>query len=99
MSEAEITRITPKQFREAMIIVQSYCDQVYEIKNNLYAWRIGTLVKLSAWGREAQRSHGKTGKVVDWFEWHSKTDGLVTVKWEGVKKPVEMHISQVQVVG
>jgi hypothetical protein len=88
-------RLTLKEFRQAMIIVETYCEQVYKIKNNIGCWEIGAIVKLSKYGKEMQK-HNKIGKVVDWCEWHSKTDGLVTVKWEGVKKPVIMHISHVE---
>lgn len=93
-------QLTVKEFRQAMIIVETYCDQVYKLKNNIGCWETGAVVRLSKYGKEMQRprSHNKIGKVVDYLEWspHSKTDGLVTVKWEGVKKPDTMHISQVE---
>ena len=38
--------------------------------------------------------------VVDYSAWivNPETDGTVTVKWDNVKKPVDMHISQVEPV-
>lgn len=93
-----MSEITAKEFRAALIIVESYCDQVYRIENNIGAWEIGSIVSLSEHGRQMQKPHNKIGKVVDWLEWYSKTDGLVTVKWEGVKEPDIMHISHVKLI-
>lgn len=89
-------QLTVKEFRAAMIIVDTYCHQVYKLKNNIGCWQIGAVVRLSKHGKSMQRPHNKIGKVIDWLEWHSNTDGLVTIKWDGVKKPVTMHVSQVE---
>ena len=81
-----------------MTLVENYCEQIYKRANNIGCWEIGAVVRLSKHGRDMQKPHNKIGKVVDWREWYSKTDGLVTVKWDSVKKPVTMHISQVELV-
>jgi len=94
--------ISKQEFRDAMVIVETYCDQIQNNKQlnavKKSANEIGCIVKLSAYGKEIQKPHSKTGTVVDWLEWHSDKDGLITVKWDGVAKPDTMHISQVELV-
>ena len=92
--------ITKNQFREAMIIVETYCNQIENGNGPCHI--IGCPVQLSEYGirinKENKGKIPKIGKVVDWLEWHSLTDGLVTIKWEGVKKPDIRHISQVEAI-
>lgn len=90
-----MSKVTKAEFRAAMIIVENYCMQV-ETKPALKIHEIGCRVRLSAFGRKMQRPHNRKGVVVDWLEWHGKEDGVVTVKWEGLKRPQSMHISQVE---
>lgn len=90
---------TIEQFREAMIIVQKYCDSI----NPLYSGmtnQIGCIVKLSSFGKSnlTKEYWNKNGTVVDWLEWHSPNDGLVTIKFDTIKKPVVMHIHNVTAV-
>ena len=96
--------ITAKQFREAMVIVENYCDQVLLSKTPVVpqTHEIGCRVKLNEFGIKMQgkRKSKLTGTVVYWLDWHSTEtfkDGLVTVKWDGIKKPVSMHVGQVEI--
>jgi|GEM_PF-5218071 len=90
--------VTKEEFRKAMVVVESYCGQVGK-KKNAETNEIGCRVKLSEWGLEMQgkRNRGKRGIVVDFSEGviNKIRDGTVTVKWDGVSKPSQMHISQV----
>lgn len=86
--------ISLQQFRDAMVIVEAYSAQVL-VKANIQPNQIGCRVILSAFGKTTQKQHNKIGTVVDYLSWTSNTDGLVTVKWDGVKKPEIMHIHQV----
>lgn len=90
--------ISKQQFRDAMVIVDTYCHQVVEIKTGVGAWRIGSIVELSDWGKEMQGNKKRIGKVVDFLEGYSKESGSVCVKWEKIKKPEWMHISQVKII-
>lgn len=81
-----------------MSIVEAYAAQVEaESIGNAPAnpSEVGSWVKLSAWGREMQAPHSKTGTVIDFFPWCNKsgTNSLVTVNWDGAKQPVLMHIN------
>jgi hypothetical protein len=90
-----IEMISLKQFRDAMVIVETYSAQV-SAKANVQPNQIGCRVVLSKFGKTMQKPHNKIGTVVDYLSWTSNTDGLVTVKWDGVKKPDVMHVSQVE---
>lgn len=99
-------KVTQKEFREAMVIVETYCEQLHKAHVTSSAGNtdvVGSRVKLSAWGIEMQgkRKAKLIGTVVDWLDWHSTPtfkDGLTTVKWDGKAKPDTMHISHLEVV-
>lgn len=59
---------------------------------------IGCKVKLSDFGIEMQGKDKRklSGIVIDWRQWmHFPNDGTVTVKWDKISKPQDMHVSQV----
>jgi len=91
---------TKQQFRDAMVIVESYCSQLHKAHVIGSAVNeIGCRVKLSAWGLEMQGNQKSklVGMVVDYSQWLGyKNDGTVTVKWDGISKPVSMHVSQIE---
>ena len=90
--------VTKQQFRDAMVIVETYCNQIPKSAINDKR-EIGCRVKLSAYGIEMQgKSKAKlVGTVVDWRQWmHYQNQGTVTVKWDGVSKPSSMDISQIE---
>ncbi len=91
--------ITKKQYREAIVICNKYCNQIAEVKSENTS-TIGARVKLSAWGLEMQgnRKSKRRGKVVDYIKGHSENDGTVFVKWDGVIIPESMHQSQVEIL-
>jgi hypothetical protein len=92
--------ITKQQFRDAMVIVETYCSQLHKAHVIGSAVNeVGCRVKLSSWGLEMQgkRKSKLVGTVVDYIQWmHYKNDGTVTVKWDGISKPDSMHISQIE---
>lgn len=98
MNEAD--RISRKQFRDAMVIVETYCSQVQAKAQSKGKHDIGCRVKLSKWGIEMQGNRKKklVGKVVTFSEGavNKITDGCVVIKWDGRKKPDSMHISQIE---
>lgn len=94
--------ITSQEFRDAMVIVESYIEQLHKANAGRSFKRvneIGCKVKLNEFGIQMQGKH-KTklvGIVIDWFNWHTTPtfiDGIVTVKWEGTNRPDTMHASQ-----
>ena len=90
--------VSIQQFRDAMVIVETYCNQIPKKYSAKQKTEIGCRVKLSAWGIEMQgKSKSKlVGTVVDWRQWmHYPNQGTVTVKWDGVAKPSSMDISQI----
>jgi len=93
--------ITAQQFREAMAIVEAYCQQ----KNSVGIKKpheIGCRVKLSEFGLVMQGNWNrkKRGKVVDFLKGaiNHFSDATICVKWDGIKKPQYMHISQVEAI-
>lgn len=91
--------ITKKQFREAMVIIETYRYQITKSKAGLESHEVGCRVKLSPFGKTMQKSHNQEGTVLDYNPWMGKiTDGAVTVKWDHRRKPDSMHINQVEVV-
>jgi len=82
-----------------MVIVETYHSQIIN-KTDCVCVNpsdIGARVKLSKYGREMQKSHNKTGTVIDWNQWmHYTNQGTVTVKWDNVRCPVSMDISQIE---
>lgn len=95
-------KVTQKEFREAMVIIETYCEQLR--KNSAGNTDVvGSRVKLSAHGIEMQgkRKAKLIGTVVDWLDWRSTPtfkDGLTTVRWDGKVKPETMHASHLEVV-
>lgn len=95
--------ITKQQFRDALLIVEKYCNQIKKTPAIiLQTCDVGCRVKLSKYGLIAQgnRKSKLIGTVVDYYPWifNPKTDGLVTVKWDSIKIPDSMHISQIEKV-
>jgi hypothetical protein len=92
-----MAEVTKKQFDEAMAVVQAYLSQLAETEQPLSASSIGCRVSVSKFGREnlAACYHKAKGAVVDWLQWSSPRDGLVTVKFDGFDKPVIMHIDNI----
>ena len=93
--------ISKDRFREAMEIVKKYTAQLTPIKGNpKHPTEIGCKVKLSKWGLEMQgkRKAKIKGVVIDYLPWimNPGIDGIVTVKWIGLNKPDDMHISQIK---
>lgn len=94
--------VSLNEFRKAMIIVESYYDQIVSIHAKS-AKQIGCLVILSQYGKEVDKDNEcknikRQGKIIDWLDWCSTPtceDGLVTIKWDGILKPETRHISQV----
>ena len=58
---------------------------------------VGKRVILSEYGKQMQRSHKKTGKIITQML-AGMRDWSVEVKWDGQKKTVWMHESQVTIV-
>jgi len=93
--------ISKEKYRESMTIVEQYITQLDlagVVGSTVNTHEIGCKVKLSKWGKEMQKPHNLTGKVIDYLPYMYKDDGCVTVKWEGRSKPESMHISQVGAV-
>lgn len=93
--------ITKKQVDEALKVISDYEQQLSKIQSvKNYPTQAGCRVKLSEWGRKMQNPHNKIGTIIDYLPWYvnPETDGTVTVKWDGIKKPVDMHVSQVESV-
>lgn len=89
--------VTEKEFKEAIGIVQLYIQQKNPIPDYKKTSDIGARVVLSSYGKEMQRPHKKIGTVISWLQWmHFQNDGIVTVLWDGSRKPIEMHVSQVE---
>lgn len=90
-------KYTREQFRNALVIVEAYCDQIIKARQGKQINEVGCVVKLSSWGLEMQgkRKHVLKGTVVDWLDGYTKSlrDGTVCVKWDGKKKPEWMHSS------
>lgn len=60
---------------------------------------IGCRVKLSQFGITMQGNdkRKKAGTVLSFDRWMNfKDDGTVTVKWDGISKPIDMHVTQVE---
>jgi hypothetical protein len=86
-----------------MAIVEAYAAQVEaeSIGNApVNPSEVGSRVKLFAWGREMQAPHSKTAKLNDFLPRCNKsgTNGIITVKWDGLKQPVLMHVNQLEVL-
>ena len=93
--------ITEKQFKDAMSIIESYCSQVHKLNKKISSTtEVGCRVKLSSWGLEMQGNQKKNlvGTVLDYLPYVHITDGTVIVKWDRVKKPDYMHISQIEAI-
>ncbi len=95
-------KITKSEFRQAMVIVNKYCNQQELKDRELKAYEVGCAVKLNKFGLEMQgngkKNQNKRGIVVDYIEGNINplTDGVVTVKWNNIAIPDEMHVSQVE---
>lgn len=95
--------ITRKQYREAMTIVDTYCSQV-SASNPAGKLRheIGCRVRLNKFGIETQgkRAGKLLGTTMEYIPWvmNPLTDGTVSVKWDGRRKPEWMHISHIEAI-
>lgn len=87
--------VSKEKFREAMVVVDTYCQQI-TIHKNATEKCVGAIVELSKWGKEMQTNHKKktSGKIVDFIRGVYRNDGTVCIKWDGIKKPVWMHEGQ-----
>jgi Fe-S oxidoreductase len=88
--------ISETEYNEALTKVMEYISHVDA--EPISTTSIGCRVALSEYGIEMQ---GKTknklkGTVIGWLRWCAPDDGLVTVKWDGVRKAAMMHCSQVK---
>lgn len=92
-------KISVQRFREAMVVVLTYCDQVQQLKDEkCLPCDVGCRVRVRDSSIETLGGHmrKRRGKTVDYLPWgsanQSKTDGLATVKWDGVKTPYRVHV-------
>jgi hypothetical protein len=96
-----MSMVTRSQFKDALYLIEEYAAQVQT--TGILPHQIGCRVELSEYGKSVEReigkrAHTRKGTVIDWLMWHSVTDGLVTIKWDGVKVPETRHVGQVQAV-
>ncbi len=89
--------VTVVEFNAALELVLKYMHERHIEAPASTPNQAGAIVKLSAWGKEMQSPHNKIGVVLNYLEWHGPRDGLVTVKWEGIKVPQEMHLSHIEI--
>lgn len=91
--------ITQSEYQEALQKVMDYA-----IVKQQYAKTpsdVGCRVKLSTWGIEMQGKSKKksAGTILAWTPWMNyPNDGTVTVKWDKISKPEDMHISHVELI-
>lgn len=90
--------ITLNQFREAMAIVEGYAFQMNEKKNVKNTTQTGCRVQLSEFGKEMQGKSKRRGTVIDYQPGVYPNDGTVTVKWDKIRTPSMMHISQITAI-
>lgn len=93
--------ITKEQLDQALKVIADYEMQIANMKQqNINTQTSGCKVKLSKHGLEMQgkKFTGRRGVVLSYLPWNCSypDDGMVTVKWVGIKKPSNMHVSQVE---
>lgn len=91
--------MTNKEYTVALEKVMAYANEKAPLATTNTS--IGAKVTLSDWGIEMQgkSKRKRVGIVIGWLQWMNfPNDGLVTVKWEGIGKPQDMHCSQVKLI-
>lgn len=86
-----------QEYKEALSKVMEYVAKKMPLAESPN--QIGCRVKLSEHGLEMQGNNKRKlqGVIIAWYQWMNfHNDGTVTVKWDTIKKPVDMHVSHVQ---
>lgn len=91
--------VSEKEYKDALQKVIDYA--VEKSPSAINTSDIGAKVTLSDFGIEMQGKdkRKKSGIVIAWRQWmHFPNDGTVTVKWDGIAEPQDMHLHQVKIL-
>lgn len=89
--------ITEKQYKDAATVIAEYFKQPL-ICRPTHPSEIGCRIKLSEFGRKniSFFYHKKKGTVIDFVGGKYFNEGIVLIKWDNIKKPMPMHIHNVE---